>query len=317
MAAKKQSTHKQHTVPQFYLRQFANENGLLIAYDKSTGKNFAVRVQDAAQKHGFFSVPEIDGDSGSGQFAETLLQRYESPAAKAVRKVLKAIGSGVLKVISEENRLILAEFMAVQYQRGQVARSRMAELNRAFYKIAQLLPDSPQLQELSPAVDGKELTRYHLESGLKPERIQTYAEVLKGHVWGLHINRTGVPFYTSDSPLVLHTHVREPGFGIGLGSYGVEVCMPLTPHCMLVLTEREWMSKANPGYLKRDAHAWSMENPENVTFYRSIQVRDAYRFVYSQMENDFELAEEMCTSHPEIRQLDRPRTVAVLAGEQI
>jgi hypothetical protein len=317
MATRRQSTHKQHVVPQFYLRQFANQNGMLIAYDKATGKSFAVRVEDAAQKHGFFSLPDFDGEEGAGSFAETHLQRYEGPAAIAVRQVLNGIRSGVLRVISDENRWILSEFLAVQYQRTPVARARMGELNRSFSMIAEIWPDVPQFKELSPAVEGIELARHHLELGLNPERIRTYAEVLYGHVWGLLINRTGVPFYSSDSPFVLHGHVRQPGEGIGLGSFGVEVCLPLAPHCMLILLERAWAFQAAPEYYARDAQVWRLQNPENVTFYRSIQVRDAYRFVYSRQENDFELAEEMCTTHPEIRRLDRPRTVAVFAGEQI
>lgn len=317
MAKKAQPTHKQHTVPQLYLRPFADEKERFWAYDKTDGRIFQLRVADAAQKHGFFSLPEFDGDRGAGAFAEEYFQTYEGPAARAIRDVLSRLRIGVYKVITDEARADLAYFLAVQYQRTQAARSRLEDLNKVFEKMATLWPDVPQLAGASPAPSGRELARDHLISGLHPEKIRQYADVLYNHVWGLFRNSTGVPLYTSDNPLTIQCQAPQPGMGVGIGSYGVEVSIPLSPTCSLSLLERKWALDHAPGFIVRDGQIWGGHIPDTVTFCRSLQVRDSHRFVYSDSKDDFALAEEICTAQPELRVPGRPRMIAMMGGEVI
>lgn len=318
MAKNPQPTHKQHTVPQFYLRPFADANEKLWAYDKTNGRIFQVGVRDAAQKHGFFSLPEVDGEYGAGWFAEAHFRRYETPAADAIKGVIASVKMGILSVISPPLKQILAEYAAVQYLRTQVSRSRLLDLHRAMYEASKIWTDVPELQGIPPTPDPKELALHHLRSGLNPEKIEHTAQTLYDHVWGLAVNRTGFPFYTSDHPLVLHSHEPRPGRGTGLGTFGVEVALPLAPHLLLLMVEREWAEQFYLPLMLRDGYVWNIPGrPESATFYRSLQVRDSYRFVYSRAEGDFALAEEMCTTHPDLREPDRPRTVTMLGGKQI
>lgn len=318
MAKKTQPTNKQHVVPQLYLRPFSNENGKLIAYDKTDGRIFPVDVADAAQKRGFLSVPELDGDEGSGSFAEMYFQLYENPAALAIRRVLSGLRTGVTRLINDDIRIALSLFLAVQYQRTQAARQRMNEINVVLAKLSEKWPDIPQLQGLSPAPAGPELTTYHLTAGLSAERIGQIADVLHDHCWGLYINRTDLPLWTSDNPVVLHCHeesLRDQG--VGIGTFGIEISIPLAPHCLLVLLEREWAENHIPRLAAKDGGIWGSLTPDTATFCRSIQVRDSYRFVYSCKENDFALAEKMCTTHPALRDIHRARTIATIGNEAL
>lgn len=228
-------TNKQHFVPQLYLKQFANEKGQLIAYDKADGAIRKVGVRDAAQKRGFLSVPEFDKDDGSGSYAETYLHQYEDPTATVIERVLGGLRSGIIRLVDDDARRTLSLFMAVQYQRTQVARARMDDINVALAVMADQWPGVPQLQGLSPAPQGPDMARYHLASGLSPKRIDGIADVLHGHYWGLFINRTDLPLYTSDSPLALFCHAQREDEGYGLATWGVEISLPLAPHCLLVL----------------------------------------------------------------------------------
>jgi hypothetical protein len=103
-----------------------------------------------------------------------------------------------------------------------------------------------------------------------------------------------------------------------LGTFGVEVALPLAPHLLLHMVEREWAEQHYLPLMFRDGYVWNLPAfPESAMFYRSLQVRDSYRFVYGCAPEDFELAAEMCTTHPDLREPDRPRTVAMLGGKQI
>ncbi|HEX8670925.1 MAG TPA: DUF4238 domain-containing protein, partial [Longimicrobium sp.] len=289
MAKTPQPTHKQHTVPQFYLRPFADANQKLWAYDKTNGSIFQVGIKDAAQKHGFFSLPEVDGSYGAGWFAETYFGQYETPAAEAIRGILTSMKMGIYSLISPPLKQILAEYAAVQYLRTQVSRSQLLDLHRAMYEASKIWTDVPELQGIPATPDPKELALHHLRSGLNPEKVKQTAETLHDHVWGLTVNRTGSPYYTSDHPLVLHSHEPRPGRGSGLGTFGVEVALPLAPHLLLHMVEREWAEQHYLPLMFRDGYVWNLPAfPESAMFYRSLQVRDSYRFVYGCAPEDFE-----------------------------
>jgi hypothetical protein len=313
----KQSAHKQHIVPKLYLRRFARDGQLLLAYDKATGKTFRVSVEDAAQKHGFFSLPQVDGAEGSGSFAESYFQHYEGPAAGAIQAVVDSLHFGVLAPISPEVRGILARFAAVQYLRTQITRQIIIDINRIMNQMADEWPDVPELQHGRTVLEGKELAMHHLSQALKPESVLSLADILYSHVWGVMINRTSAPFYTSDHPVTLHCHEDRPNRGVGPATFGAEVAIPLAPHCLLVLLEREFATQFAPFVVPLDGCIWGAHTEENATFYRSLQVRDSYRFVYSPRDNDFALADEMCNTHPEFRDPDHPRMSAMAGGDLI
>jgi hypothetical protein len=95
------------------------------------------------------------------------------------------------------------------------------------------------------------------------------------------------------------------------------VSIALSPTCSLSLLDRKWALDHAPSFIVRDGQIWGGHIPDTVTFCRSLQVRDSYRFVYSDSKDDFALAEEICTAQPELRVPGRPRMIVMMGGEVI
>lgn len=158
--------------------------------------------------------------------------------------------------------------------------------------------------------------RDHAEYILNPKTVATLAGVLHTHVWMVFSTTPTLPFYSSDHPVALHSHVRHATRGYGLGSKGVEVEFPLSSRYLLSLVERTWLAESTPVLMARDGILAGALGSEHVTFQRSLQVGEARRFVYCSTD-DLSLAAEMCETHPEMRDLNRNRVVAYYAGRPV
>ena len=69
-------TRKQHWVPQFYLRHFANSSGQLHAYSKSNGVFYRTKVEDVCSKRDLYEVrySDIGDDSDDKYYAQNLIE---------------------------------------------------------------------------------------------------------------------------------------------------------------------------------------------------------------------------------------------------
>lgn len=316
MAKKPQNTKKQHTVPQLYLRPFADEKAILWAYDKISGKKFQVGVRDAAQEHGFFSIQELDRDKGAGWFAETYFQMYENPAEIVIKGLLCGMKSGVICLISDDAREPLARFIAVQLQRTHAARARLVDFNHALNVLAEHVSGTPP-DDLRPhPIPDGDLPLVHLKASLDPETVSLIARHLRHHVWALYINRSPATYYTSDHPVTLHS-LDMQNSAVGINSYGAEISLPLSPNHLLVLVERRWAEKFIPQYAARDGCIWGAHAESDARFYRNMQVSSSHRFVYAGSSEDLDFAEEVCSAHPQLRDPNRAMVNIDWAGEHI
>lgn len=69
-------TRKQHWVPQFYLRHFADSSGQLHAYSKSNGVFYRTKVENVCSKRDLYEVKysDIDADSDDRYYAQNLIE---------------------------------------------------------------------------------------------------------------------------------------------------------------------------------------------------------------------------------------------------
>jgi hypothetical protein len=196
----------------------------------------------------------------------------------------------------------------------------MLDMYRSLHHVTKLAsehwPTKSQVPEPLPVIEPEQEAAYHMRVGLHPDNIKTVEEQLFQHVWGISTNRTGAAYYTSDHPVTTHSLDATRRIDPGIGTYGVEVSLPLSPHYLLSIVERKWISHYLPQLLNRDGCMWRSHSIDNVTFYRSLQVRDSYRFVYAPVD-DFALAREMCTTHPELREPERPQWTTKWAGRTV
>lgn len=99
-----------HTVPQFYLAGFAADSAQITTVRLPGEKRYTSRVRNTAATNRFYS---IDGHPDGADAFEKALSLLEGNAAS----VLRVIEEGTWP-LSEEDRLTLATYMAVQYLRG-------------------------------------------------------------------------------------------------------------------------------------------------------------------------------------------------------
>lgn len=69
-------TRKQHWVPQFYLRHFADSSGQLHAYNKSNGVFYRTKVENVCSKRDLYEVQysDIEADSDDKYYAQNLIE---------------------------------------------------------------------------------------------------------------------------------------------------------------------------------------------------------------------------------------------------
>ena len=78
---------KHHFLPQFYLRDFSQDQRSIFQIDKSTGKHYSCQIKDTAAIRDFH---EIDADGVEDPHSlEKLLAKIESELADQLRAFLK------------------------------------------------------------------------------------------------------------------------------------------------------------------------------------------------------------------------------------
>ncbi len=96
-------TRKQHWVPRFYLRHFADSSGQLHAYNKSNGVFYRTKVENVCSKRDLYEVQYSDkeADSDDKYFAqnliETKLSKSESQISVSYSRLLQCCKDAVLE----------------------------------------------------------------------------------------------------------------------------------------------------------------------------------------------------------------------------
>lgn len=124
-AGKLGSVH--HTVPNFYLKNFANPKGQLLVRDRETGKASIRKTNDLGITD-FYTFVAQDGEYDSSM--EEVLTLVEGSASKVFSKLLSPFQGP--RSLSGEELATLAQFLSFQLVRGP-RRRREAELLADLY----------------------------------------------------------------------------------------------------------------------------------------------------------------------------------------
>ena len=125
MAAK-----RHHTVPRFFLRRFAAENGLVRVVERDDfSKWFETGVEGALAQTHFYSIDTEEGPN-TGVEEELLANTVEGPAARALRRI---VNEGVFPPRAGM-REALGTFFAFQFVRGEGMRAALLEGYEALAK---------------------------------------------------------------------------------------------------------------------------------------------------------------------------------------
>src|ERR1700722_2179153 len=172
----------QHWVPRFYLEAFAH-GGVLYVYDKSDHRSFPCSPSKIAAEKAFYDLTRIDEQHPDA--LETSLSSLESEVANIFRCWHRQLAQDQL-IIPGVNRGIVSQYLSVQMMRTVEQRKILQEFHR---------------KTTGPLRSGEETADLHLHFLWNSNLVQEIADHLEAFIWVVTINRTGIPYWTSDHPV--------------------------------------------------------------------------------------------------------------------
>ena len=310
-------TKKQHFVPQFYLKRFADTREMIYVFDKLTKRSFLAKVSDIANERYFYDFPingqdknqdfpadvdaqiELEGldEATDPQLVEKAFAGLESTYSPAFAELLEIIEKGC--PLSQEQKPLLAHFITMQLLRTRETRNGIVELMETVLNTLakEAVPEATKNYRI--ALKKEHAPLEHASIMFDPVLQDKMLYWLLQHIWLIGRNETDSPLYTSDQPVIRKSH-RGPGYA-GIGSLGIEIVLPVTPKYALILCDR------------RDFHLMAhldcthtALDKENVIHYNSLQIFQSHRYLYS-LTGDFGFAVEVCAEHPEVCSTKRIR----------
>ena len=219
---------KQHFVPRFYLKNFSlKSSGKMLGIFNITNSKFisAGNLKDQAYKNYFY---------GHDPSIEDALSESEGIVATILRNI---INQDSVRAISPKDHYYLLEFTVFLSERTVWMTDQLNESADKFIKtIISKYPSAPiGINEGSFSLT-------------QPTQFALYRAAISLPVvfdlsYKLIINKTKVPFITSDHPVVLYNQFlenrKENGSNTGLASKGLEIFLPLSPHHLITFFDRD------------------------------------------------------------------------------
>ncbi len=115
-------TRKQHYVPQFYLRQFADGSGRLWACRRGSDKIFSTRIEDICCERDLHEVRFSEGESSSDyyklNYIENQLSGLESRLAVFYRRLIEDCDSGSIDLNDRLTASLLIAHLLVRHPKS-------------------------------------------------------------------------------------------------------------------------------------------------------------------------------------------------------
>ncbi|MBA7602980.1 hypothetical protein ES703_10077 [subsurface metagenome] len=218
---------KQHYVPRFYLRNFSVQyQGTSIGIFNIENKKFIpnANLKNQAYKDYFYDKNGV---------VENLLSPIESKASSIISNIIK---NDSFPVRFSADHYNLLTFIVLLQARTQYTADEINEMVDKFVKQIASRVDSlkDKLDEFRVGfVNSAAMCLKFASMSLPITRDLNYK---------LLINRTQIPFITSDNPVVLYNQFLETrkkfGSNIGLAVKGLKIFLPLSPkYCILFFDE--------------------------------------------------------------------------------
>lgn len=136
----------------------------------------------------------------------------------------------------------------------------------------------------------------HADMIMNSDMVAHFAEDLFQHSWIFTVNKSEIPFITSDNPITPIQQDFNRGFaGAGLKSPGVVVFFPLSPQVAIMMFEKQY------GFERLDRMCDVCTNSEEIKQYNIATLSNAIRVIISNTA-DLTCYQEYTREHPEIRE---------------
>lgn len=205
------------------------------------------------------------------------------------------------RAMSENDKVLLSFFIAIQFLRTPKFRNTLTDMVTG---MAQTLTYKSQIgkenslpkEAFEVDANPEYIKLQHSAMILDPEVALHIAETLVDHIWVMCVNKTSVPFFTSDDPVVRIPH-KQDGFHIysGFASEEIEIAFPISSSLLLCMYDKNAY-----GHLFCDRQFYEMKNTEEINYYNMFQVIDSYRCIFA-VRDHFATAKKYCEDHPELQ----------------
>ena len=294
----------QHYVPQFYLKEFADENEQIWVYDKVLDRSFLTSVRNVAGERYFYDSNAMEAAVGDRQAIEKYLSRLEGEFSDKISRLLRRLRTDSFARIHPETRGIIAIFAAFQLIRTKEHRITSLQTAQQIKKF--LLKHSKtesMLAELEAGMTKEGMRELHSQQILNIPKIVESAQILKSHIWVIGKRHLASSFYAGDEPITKKANIRIPFRGNdGIACKGIEVHLPLAHDYCITMYEKSYFSDV----AKFDGKVMPLLSNENMVYLRQFPVKYSSRFVFCR-EDDFDLARQICREEPHWRDPDRKR----------
>ncbi len=266
-------TKKQHYVPQFYLRNFGN---IIFGYDKKNQEYFKTTPKNVAFEPEFYG-PDFD-DKPS---IEKLMAQMELGWSTSVKKLIEKEN---FYQLTESSQSKIVNFMTFQILRTKQFRQDIVGMAN---RILNMYAESKGLKK--PVTLSK-------KSEIKQQinifkSFPTFAGIIKQMKFSIVVNKTPIPFWTSDNPINLQNDIPQIPWGnMGLACRGIEVHLPLTPRLAIIAMDPITFNTAPDRFENYSKRLAKRENYH--------QVLNSTRFLFSNIRK-FQFIKEMFEFSPE------------------
>ena len=276
---------KQHYVPQFYLRNFGE---MIHAFDKKTENKFKTTSKNIGMSTNFYG-----GEIKNAPSLEKALSRIESDFSKAINELIQKQN---YQSLPDELKIKIHNFLSLQYIRTPAHKKEVIEIHN--YMLQQFAK-SKGIDDHTIRLSKEGEIGTHLKSIAD---YPLYGMLIGNMKFITMINKTPIPFWTSDNPVCFDNFVPSSGGNLGILSRGIQIHVPISPKLMLVGMDPVFFNDLDP--------ILELYNKNGVLFENFLQVENSSRWIFSNTKR-FNEIKNMLQKHPELKKPERVRSQIV------
>lgn len=189
---KKEKTKKQHYVPRFYLKRFANEKNFIEVLDLEKKSISKPRSYASVCYEEFFYALETGKDDNVNQEIEKTLAQIESKIAPELNDIEKNVITG--RKITNGELYTLASLMSMLYVRGIYMRKQTQRLEKDMAKKIMSLHAS----HINFKDELKQIAKKELKQDISDEEAEKVQEIFQQENYDLSFNNSGHLLFLSE-----------------------------------------------------------------------------------------------------------------------
>lgn len=324
---------KQHYVPQCYLEGWAiPDTHQVFVYDKQTCKERKSNILNVAEENCFYDIdlttviPESEKEkygfskdtdlskADEEQFIENMLSsEIEGDFKNLLNEIKKFANKTPWEIqncsfITDACKAEFSKHLAIQLLRVKGLRDDLLDFGN-------LLQQAFESENVSSdfwnnyTVEKSSLSFIQGKMLCDDVSINNIAQHFYSLKWVLLINKTTVPFFTSDNPIGTIPHVYDPYISTsGLASPGVEVYFPISPNIILTMYDGDYHVQ----FANCDRKSTYISDLGIIRIYNEEIARNCTRCVFS-IDGDFSIIHSMIERND--NSLKTPTTVLEFGGK--